>query len=154
MAHDLPVTRSINYFYLILQIVFVAVLYVGFQYSGSDEAGLWAAMTYLVIAYGTRYFVPIDHRRGMRELKQGDYEKALVSFEKSFDFFSKHSWVDRFRMFTTFSVSKLCYREIAMVNKAFTLVCLGRKEEAKALYEACLEEYPKNSIAFYGLKML
>lgn len=154
MANALPVTRSINYFFLALQILFLIGLYLSFEYSGSDEAGIWAAMTYLVVAYGTRYFVPLDHRKGMRELKQGDYEKALVSFEKSFGFFSKHPWVDRFRMFTTFSVSKLCYREIAMVNKAFTLVCLGRKEEAKVLYESCLKEYPQNNIALHGLKML
>lgn len=154
MTNDLPVTRSINYFFLVLQILFLVGLYFGYELSGSDEAGIWAAMTYLIVAYATRYFVPLDHRKGMRELKQGDYEKALVSFEKSFQFFSVHRWVDRFRMFTTFSVSKLCYREMALVNKAFTLVCLGRKEEAKALYEVCLKEYPKNNIAFYGLKML
>jgi len=154
MTHDLQVTRSVNYFFLAMQMLFLIGLYLGFQYSGSDEAGIWAAMTYLVIAYGTRYFVPLDHRKGMRALKQGDYEQALLSFEKSFHFFSAHPWVDRFRMFTTFSVSKLCYREMAMVNKAFAFVCLGRKEEAKTLYESCLQEYPKNNIAVYGLKML
>ena len=154
MTQPAPKIRSMNYLYLLCQMLFLLVLHIGFYYSGSDEPALWAAMTYLVIAFSTRYFVPLDHRKGMRALRQGNYQQALVDFEKSFDFFSKHLWIDRFRMFTVFSVSKLCYREIAMVNKAFTLVCLDRKEEAKALYEACLNEYPKNNVAYYGLKML
>ncbi len=154
MTQNLPVTNSINYSAFVLQILFLFVLILLFQLSGSDEAAVWAAMIYLVLAYGLRYFVPIDHRKGMRALTQGDYEQAISSFDMSFDFFSKHLWVDRFRVFTTFSVSKLCYREMAMVNKAFALVCLERKEEARALYEQCLTEYPKNNIAFYALKML
>ncbi|MGN6647061.1 MAG: tetratricopeptide repeat protein [Cytophaga sp.] len=154
MTQPVPQIRSINYFYLLCQILFLAVLHQGFYYSGADEPALWAGMIYLMIAYGTRYFVPLDHRKGMRALRQGKYEQALVDFDKSFAFFSKHLWIDRFRMFAIFSVSKFCYREMAMVNKAFTLACLDRKEEAKALYEACLKEYPKNNVAYYGLKML
>jgi len=154
MTQQLPVARSMNYFSFALQILFLIALYLGFEKSGSDEASLWAGMVYLVLAYSLRYFVPIDHRKGVRELKQGKYEEALVSFQKSFDFFTKHPWIDRFRVFTTFSVSKLCYRETAMVNKAFALICLDRKEEAKALYEACLQDYPENSIALYALKIV
>lgn len=129
MTNQLPVTRSINYFFLALQLLFLISLYIGFDYSGSDEAAIWAAMTYLVLAYGLRYFVPIDHRKGMRELKQGDYEQALISFEKSVIFFSKHTWVDRFRVFTMFSVSKLSYRELALMYKYSCLEALGRTEE-------------------------
>ena len=154
MTQQLPVARSVNYAALLLQILFVTVLYVLFQVSGSDEPAIWAAMVYLVLAYSLRYFVPLDHRRGMRALKEGEYEKAIVYFDRSFAFFSINRWIDRFRVFTTFSVSKLCYREIAMVNKAFALVCLERKEEAKVLYEQCLNEYPKNNISFYALKMM
>jgi tetratricopeptide (TPR) repeat protein len=154
MTQPVPKIQSINYFYLLCQILFLAALHQGFYYSGADEPALWAGMLYLVCAYGLRYFVSLDHRKGMRALRQGKYEDALIDFERSFEFFSKHPWIDRYRMFTVFSVSKLCYREMAMVNKAFVLVCLNRKEEAKALYEACLKEYPKNNVAYYGLKML
>jgi tetratricopeptide (TPR) repeat protein len=149
-----PITRSINYVALFLQFIFLILLFVLFQLSSSDEAGLWAAMVYLVLAYGLRYFVPIDHRKGMRELKQGNYKKAIESFDKSLNFFSNHSWVDRYRVFTIFSASKMCYREMALVNKAFSLACIDQKEDAKILYEKCLLEYPKNSIAFYALKMM
>ncbi len=154
MAPQLPVTRSINYFFLLLQILFFMSLYFCFEASGSDESGLWTGMVYLMLAYSLRYFVPLDHRKGMRELKQGNYEEALTYFGKSFEFFSNHVWIDRFRVFTTFSVSRLCYREIAMVNQAFALVCLDRKEEAKILYEECLKEYPENNIVYYALKMM
>lgn len=116
--------NSINFFALALQAGFLFLLFLGFQYSGSDEAALWAAMVYLVMAYGLRYFVPIDHRKGLRELKQENYNEALIHFEKSFGFFSKHPLVDRFRVFTMFSASKLSYREMAVMYKEVCLEAL------------------------------
>ena len=119
--------NSINFFALALQAGFLFLLFLGFQYSGSDEAALWAAMVYLVLAYGLRYFVPIDHRKGLRELKQENYSEALLHFEKSYDFFSARPLVDRFRVFTLFSASKLSYREMAVMYKEVCLDALGRE---------------------------
>ena len=154
MKQEIPVAKSINYIALVLQSIFLILLYFIFVESGSDEPLLWSAMIYLVLAYGLRYFVPVDHRKGIRELKEGHYEAALNSFTKSFEFFSKHKWVDTFRAFTVFTTSKQSYREMAIVYKAFTLVCLERKEEAKEYYEDCLKEYPDNSMAYEVLKMM
>ena len=120
-----PNINSISFIAIALQSVFLIVLYLGFEYSGSDEAALWSAMVYLVLAYGLRYFVPIDHRKGLRELKQGNYAEARLYFEKSFDFFSKHPSIDRFRAFTMFSASKLSYLEMAVMYKAICLEALG-----------------------------
>jgi hypothetical protein len=120
--------NSINFFALALQAGFLFLLFLGFQYSGSDEAALWAAMVYLVMAYGLRYFVPIDHRKGLRELKQENYNEALIHFEKSFGFFSKHPWIDRFRVFTLFSASKLTYLEMAVMYKEVCQHALGEEE--------------------------
>src|SRR4051812_25803791 len=105
-----PNMNSISFIAIALQSVFLVLLYIGFEQSGSDEAALWAAMIYLVLAYGLRYFVPVEHRKGLREFKQGNYEAAMIHFEKSFEFFSAHPWVDRYRAFTIFSASKLSYR--------------------------------------------
>ena len=120
--------NSINFFALALQVGFLFLLFLGFQYSGSDEAALWAAMVYLVMAYGLRYFVPIDHRKGLRELKQGNYDEALMYFKKSYDFFSTHPLVDRLRVFTMFSASKLSYREMSVMYKEVCLEALGEEE--------------------------
>lgn len=121
--------HSISFIAIALQSVFLILLYLGFQYSGSDEPALWAGMIYLMLAYGLRYFVPIDHRKGLRELKQGNYEKALKHFEKSIVFFTRYPWIDRFRAFTIFSASKLTYFEMAQINKYICLEALGRVEE-------------------------
>jgi hypothetical protein len=154
MKQEIPVAKSINYLALVLQSIFLILLYFIFVESGSDEPLLWSAMIYLVLAYSLRYFVPVDHRKGIRELKEGHYEAALDSFTKSFVFFSKHKWVDTFRAFTIFSASKQSYREMAMLNKAFTLNCLDKNEEAKKCYEDCLKEYPDNLMAYEALKMM
>ena len=122
--------RSINFFALALQAGFLFLLYLGFQYSGSDEPALWAAMIYLILAYGLRYFVPIHHRKGLRELKQENYSQALLYFEKSIEYFTAHPWIDRFRVFTIFSASKLTYRQMGLMYKEMCLEGLkGRKEE-------------------------
>lgn len=118
--------NSINFVALALQIALFFLLYLAFQKSGSDEAALWAAMTYLVCAFGLRYFVPLDHRKGMREMKLGNYSNALIHFEKSYTFFSRYRWIDRFRVFTMFSVSKLSYREMAVMYKEICLE-LGKR---------------------------
>jgi hypothetical protein len=117
--------HSINFFALALQLVFLFLLYLGFQHSGSDEPALWAAMVYLVLAYGLRYFVPIEHRKGMREFKQGNYAVARVHFERSEQFFFKYFWIDYFRAFTMFSVSKMSYRNMAVMYKLICLEFLG-----------------------------
>lgn len=154
MKQDIPVTRTISYVAFLIQLSLLVLLFFVFAWSGSDESLLWAGMTYLILSNTLRYFVPVDHRKGIRELKQNRFEEALHSFEKSFYFFTKHAWVDRFRVLTAFSASKMSFREMAMTNIAFTLICLERKEEAKEWYERCLREYPQNHIAYYALKMM
>jgi hypothetical protein len=116
--------NAINFFALALQIGLFFLFYWGFQQSGSDEAALWAAMTYLVLAFGLRYFVPLDYRKGMREMKLENYSIACTHFEKSVAFFTAHTWVDRFRVFTLFSISKLSYCEMSVLYNAYCLECL------------------------------
>lgn len=124
-----PTIHSINFFALALQVVFLVLLYLGFHYSGSDEPALWAAMIYLVLAYGLRYFIPIHHRKGLREFKQGNYEAALMHFEKSYEFFSAHPVIDFYRAFTMFSVSKMPYTLMAIMYKEMCRKALGIGEE-------------------------
>jgi hypothetical protein len=123
--------NAINFFALALQIVLFFLFYRGFQQSGSDEAALWAAMAYLVLAFGLRYFVPLDYRKGMREMKLENYDEACTHFEKSVAFFTTHTWVDRFRVFTIFSISKRSYREMSVLYNAYCLELLKVQEITK-----------------------
>jgi len=120
--------NAINFFALVLQIVLFFLFYWAFEKSGSDEAALWAAMTYLVLAFGLRYFVPLHYRKGMREMKLENHSVAFIHFEKSVIFFTTHTWLDRFRVFTLFSISKLSYREMSILYKAHCLECLKHEE--------------------------
>ncbi|WP_299250802.1 hypothetical protein [uncultured Cytophaga sp.] len=119
---------TINFLALALQLVLFFLFYLGFEKSGSDEPALWAAMTYLVLAFGLRYFVPLDYRKGIREMKLENYSEAITYFDKSAIFFSKYTWVDRFRVFTLFSISKLSYREMSELHKAHCLECLRQEK--------------------------
>jgi hypothetical protein len=154
MKQDISITKSINYLAIFFQSIFLLLLYLLFIQSGSDEPLVWSAMIYLSLAYSLRYFVPVDHRKGLRELNAGHYEAALNSFSNSYEFFNRYKWIDKYRSLTVFSASSLTYREIALLCKAQILEHENQDEEAKACYEKCLKEFPGNKIALEALKML
>jgi tetratricopeptide (TPR) repeat protein len=101
-----------------------------------------------------RYFVPKSHREGMKFTKQQDFEKAIDSFKKSFEFFTKYRWVDNNRYLTLLSSSRMCYREMALCNIAFCYSQIGKGTKAIEYYSLVLEEFPENGLAVSGLAIL
>lgn len=147
MQAGFSIRASVSAMSLLIQGIFLMLLYFLFVYSGADEPFLWAAMAYLMLSYGLRYFVPLQHRKGIRQLKEGNYEAAQESFHKSYVFFTRFKWLDTFRALTVFTVSKMSFKELALLNRAQALISLNRVGEANELIEVCLKLYPKNSIA-------
>ncbi|MDH3639811.1 MAG: hypothetical protein OES09_15310, partial [Gammaproteobacteria bacterium] len=47
-----------------------------------------------------------------------DYDTAIDQFQRSYDFFSKHYWLDKYRGVTMMSPSIWSYREMALMNIA------------------------------------
>lgn len=92
-------------------------------------------LTYYPLAWTLRLTLQRHHREGMKKIGAGQLEEALVCFRKSEDFFTRHAWVDRFRVIMMFSGSEYGYREMALQNQAHTLLRLNRAEEAKAPLE-------------------
>ncbi|MNT83366.1 Tetratricopeptide repeat protein [compost metagenome] len=90
----------------------------------------------------------------MKALKQNDFETAIAHFKKSVDYFTRNKWVDKYRVITVLSSSKMCYREMGLCNIAFCYSQTMQAEKAKALYEEILEEYPDNGIAYYALNSI
>jgi hypothetical protein len=77
------------------------------------------AAAYLTYSLGSRMLISRAHRRGMRLYRSQQYAAAINAYKESYDFFARHTWIDRFRAITMMSASAISYREMALCNIAF-----------------------------------
>ena len=90
----------------------------------------------------------------MRLVHKKEFQNAIPYFHKSYDFFNKHSWIDKYRYVTLLSSSKMCYREMALNNIAFCYSQIGEGDKAVEYYSQTLEEYPDNEMAKAALNFI
>lgn len=152
---NVPVVRSrLNWLYLLPQIILMYLLIRLFDEWTVEWGWMIAIIVYLVLRFLLQSVVTKDHRKGIRKIQQLKFEEALVCFKNSADFFTKNSWVDKYRFITLLSSSKMSYREISLCNWAFCLSQMGKGEEAIILYQDILKEYPDNHLASTTLRVL
>ena len=154
MASGTPIIRQINWFALVLHLCILVALVVLFQFLQVGAPSLMAIATYLVLAYFLRFFLAKYHRYGMMFIKRNEFEHAIPYFEKSYEYFEKKPWLDRFRAIFLLSSSRISYREMALVNIAYCYSQLGDRAQAKAYYERALKEFPDSAIAKAGLNIM
>lgn len=118
------------------------------------SGALLGAMVYLAIVSIVQRAVPHLHRRGLTLIRQGDYKQAAEMFEHSYKFFSERQWLDKYRAIFIFSVSKMSYREMALLNMAYCKVELKELTKAKELYSRTLQEFPQSRMAKDALAYL
>jgi len=154
MSSTQPVIKQINWLSLIPQlIVMVILIYIYYLIKVSDPV-IYGVCTYLVLSVLLRQIVPIYHRKGITYYKAKQYEKAIVEFEKSFEFFMKHRWIDKNRFIVLLSSSRVSYLEMSLINIAFCYGQLGDGKKSKECYEKALSEFPHSQMAITALKML
>lgn len=69
-----------------------------------------------------------------------------------FDFFERHSWIDRYRAVVMMSSTAISFREMALYNIAYIHLQAGHKSEAKAAFRRVLEQFPDSILAKRGLR--
>jgi tetratricopeptide (TPR) repeat protein len=82
-----------------------------------------------------------DHCRGVGLTKQEWYADAIPYFQRSFEFFDRHSHLDRFRSIILMSPSAAAYREMALANIGFCYSQIGDGDQARRYYVECLERW-------------
>lgn len=113
-----------------------------------------SGMVYLALSFTLERCIPRHHRRGMLLCKQGSYIKAIEAFQKSYDFFCRHAWIDKYRYLTLLSASKASYTEMALVNIAFCYVKLKDVTLAIEYYQRTLVLFPDSEMAKGALKII
>jgi tetratricopeptide (TPR) repeat protein len=154
MSSNVPTIRQINWISILPQLVVIGIFLIIWKLINVGDPFLIALLTYLILSICLRTLIPHDHRKGMSLVKQIKYAEAIEYFEKSYAFFSRHNWIDKYRFVTLLSSSRMCYKEMALANIAFCYGQIGDGLKSKEYYERTLKEYPDNGIAKAGLNLL
>jgi tetratricopeptide (TPR) repeat protein len=154
MNSKVPILRQISWISIIPQFMIMGIILIIWILLNVSDPFLNMILTYLIISISLRFLIPHDHRKGMSLVKQEKFAEAIDFFEKSYAFFSQHNWIDKFRFVTLLSSSRMCYKEMALVNIAFCYGQIGNGLKSKEYYERTLLEYPDNGIAKAGLNLI
>lgn len=120
---------------------------------------LWLAIclgviVYWAIHYILEFCIPHNHRKGILLCKKGNYEQAIDEFKKSYNFFCKYNWIDKYRYLTLQSSSRSSYTEMALINIAYCYIQSNNIKLAKEYYQKVLELFPDSEMAKGALNML
>jgi len=131
----LPTARPVSWPAVILKVVvFVSAIGTGWLITRDSNGVALGAGAYLVYSFGSRKLFLGDHRRGMQHIQQREFEEAIPDFKAGYSFFTRHSWLDRYRAITVLSPSAMSYREMALLNIAFAYGQLGEGAKSKEYY--------------------
>lgn len=156
MASNKPIRRQIAWLFLIPQLIIFQLIIIIFNFfiTPFDLAVNLALLFYLGVFFLLRTLIPHNHRKGIRLIKSDSYAEAIIEFEKSYDFFMQHPWIDRYRFLVLLSSSKTSYTEMALTNAAFCYTQTGNGQKAVEYYEKALHLFPDSEMAKSALKML
>ena len=157
MSKRAPIIRQTAWPMVIPQLVFLVVaIFIAVSLTEMPSVGLiLGAGATLAYSFGARALLAGAHQRGMRLIRQGRYAEAVEAFQASYDFFSRHPWVDRLRAFILMMASPASYREMALLNAAFCYGQMGKWGRAREVYERVIEEFGDTSgIAARTLRVL
>jgi len=154
-----PVVRQTSWLLAIPQFVILGLLVAISVLIFRDEYGVFSAaafgaLIYLSYSYGSRFLLLRYHRQGRKLTDQKNYTEAIQAFKLSYNFFSKYSWVDRFRYLTMMTPAHQSFREMALINIAYCYGQLGDKDQTKAYYERALREFPESVMAQSALDFI
>jgi len=102
---------------------------------------------YLLYSQTVRRLVGRNMFRGYKLLEKGAYPEAIEAYENAYQFFTRHSWLDKYRSLVLLKPSAYSYREIALCNSAFAYSQMGEGRKAIEGYRRVLSEFPDCPLA-------
>ena len=154
----IPVVRQTSWLMVIPQLIVMLSLIVLVEIIFRPEpfilSGAYGAGLYLLYSYGSRWLLLKLHRQGMQLTRQEKYQEAANKFDASYQFFTDHAWIDKYRSLTMMIPAAISYREMALINSGYCYVQLGDSAKAKMYYQKALAEFPESAMAHAALKLL
>jgi tetratricopeptide (TPR) repeat protein len=155
MSTRVPVIQQISWPAVLLHLAIGGSLIgIAALFLPPSRAVMAGALVYLIYAWASRAVAARHHQRGMRLVRSHRFAEAIEAFEASYAFFSRQQWLDRYRSVFLLSPSGISYREMALVNIAFSAAQLGDGARAKAYYQRALQEFPQSGIATAALNII
>lgn len=154
MSSKVPTVRQTNWISIVPHLIVMGTIIFIWHLINPQNSFLYGAMTYLLISFSLRNLIPKDHRSGIKKNNSEKFEEAISDFEKSYAFFKKYEWIDKYRFITLLSSSKMSYREMALANIGFCYSQIGDGTKSKEYYERTLKEFPESGLAKSALKMM
>ena len=153
MASSQPIIRQISWLSLVPQILlFIFIAFVLFI-CGVEDSLFFGAVIYLLLLFSVRRLIPRFHRKGMKYFKNRQYDLAIDEYKKSYQFFQKNKWIDKYRALFLLSSSRISYSEMALANIAYCYGQIGEGAKSKEIYEEILKEFPNSEIALAAIRM-
>ena len=146
--------KQIGWLSIIPQLVLIAFIIFFLSLLKISHPFLYGAIIYLLLSYTLRNSIPYSHRKGISLTKRKKFQKAIPYFEKSYNFFNKYSWIDKYRYIILLSSSRISYKEMALINIAFSYSQINEGKKAILYYERTLKEFPDSEIARTSLNMI
>ncbi len=147
MAQKIPVIRNTNLSYFIPQVA-TALLLVSLLYGlGNEHYFLLGLALYFLLSFYLKVLIPKWHRKGIFALKKGKLDLAVLAFERSYAYFHRYPWIDKYRAFTLLSSSRYSYIEMALMNMIYCLEQMGDHKTAKKYHQRLKQEFPDNTYA-------
>ena len=125
----------------------IVIVYISLPVVSKENSIFFGILLYLIYSIVSRMIIPLHHRNGIRAISRGKYQKAIEEFNESYDFFSRHRRIDKFRSIVLMSPSIMSYKEMALVNIAFAYNQLDDRNKAKEYYKRTIKEFPNSAIA-------
>ena len=118
------------------------------------HASIYATLLYLLYSFGSKSFLLRHHQRGIYLTKLGSFQDAISAFGLSYEFLEKYPWLDKYRCVTLLDSSAISYREMALVNIAYTRAQLNEEAASLACYRRALEQFPESEMAKEGVEYI
>ncbi len=152
MSSKLPIVSQVAWSAIPIHIV-VVILLMSFWYNcNPNDFFFHGGFSYFFLAFFLRATISKAERAGLKKLKKEDYENAISDFKRSYEFFKRHDWIDKFRFLTLLTLSRISYKEMALNNIAFCYGQIGKGDKSIEYYEKTLREFPDSVMAKVALR--
>jgi len=134
MTSRTPIVRQIAWISVAPQLALVAILIGAAYLAGIKSFVFVGAVVYLLIAMTLRRLIARDHRAGVSLVRRQQFAQALEHFNRSYEFFNRHRWLDDWRFITMCSSSRVSYREMGLLNAAYCYGQIGDGKKSQDCY--------------------